>query len=110
MTAFTTKSYQQDVLNSTKAYFERIHEDGDANRAFHSTTYDLWGKGISYNGLAGFADDMPYFCLRVSTGGGKTFIAAKAVSLVNRDLLRLEQPTASTQTSSVCFRMIAYLL
>lgn len=90
MTASTTKSYQQDVLDSTKAYFERIHEDGDANLAFYSVTHDLWGRGSPYNSLAGFAEDMPYFCLRVPTGGGKTFIAARAVSLVNRDLLRQE--------------------
>jgi type III restriction enzyme len=90
MKAFTTKSYQQDVLNSTKAYFERIHEDGDANRAFYSTTYDLQGRGIPYNGLSGFDGDMPYFCLRVPTGGGKTFIAAKSVALVNTVLLRQE--------------------
>lgn len=91
MTAFTTKSYQQDVLNSTKAYFERIHEEGDANTAFYSITKDLWKRGgTPYNGLAGFDDEMPYFCLRVPTGGGKTFIAAKSVALVNTVLLRQE--------------------
>jgi len=90
MPAFTPKQYQNDVLDSTRRYFERIHEDGDANRAFYSVTYDLWGKGNPYNGLSGFADDMPYFCLRVPTGGGKTFIAAKAVALVNTILLRQE--------------------
>jgi type III restriction enzyme len=33
---------------------------------------------------------MPYFCLRVPTGGGKTWIAAKSVALVNGQLLRIE--------------------
>lgn len=90
MTAFTPKPYQNAVLDSTRKYFERVHAVGDANLAFYSVTKDLWGEGIAYNSLAGFAEDMPYFCLRVPTGGGKTYIAAKAVQLVNRDLLRTE--------------------
>ena len=40
--------------------------------------------------LPGFAQDMPYFCLRVPTGGGKTFLAASAVALVNTHLLATE--------------------
>ena len=33
---------------------------------------------------------MPYFCLRVPTGGGKTWLAAKSVALVNNTLLQTE--------------------
>ena len=33
---------------------------------------------------------MPYFCLRVPTGGGKTWLAANSVALVNTHLLRPE--------------------
>ena len=33
---------------------------------------------------------MPYFCLRVPTGGGKTWLAAKSVHVVNTYLLRCE--------------------
>ncbi len=33
---------------------------------------------------------MPYFCLRVPTGGGKTWLAAKSVARVNTHLLRTE--------------------
>ncbi len=32
---------------------------------------------------------MPYFCVRVPTGGGKTWLAAKSVALVNTHLLRV---------------------
>ena len=84
MTAFTAKSYQQDVLSSVKTYFEHIHEDGDENTAFYSITLDLWKRGIAYNGLGGFEDFRPYFCLRVPTGGGKTVLVAKSVALICR--------------------------
>ena len=43
-----------------------------------------------YYPLTGFPPDMPYFCLRVPTGGGKTWLAAKSVQLVNTHLLRCE--------------------
>ncbi|HHJ4328621.1 TPA: DEAD/DEAH box helicase family protein, partial [Klebsiella pneumoniae] len=53
-------------------------------------TERLWGRGNPYNPLAGFPADMPYFCLRVPTGGGKTWLAAKSVALANTHLLRCE--------------------
>ena len=43
-----------------------------------------------YHPLPGFPADMPYFCLLVPTGGGKTWLAAKSVHLVNTHLLRGE--------------------
>ncbi|MFZ1547888.1 MAG: DEAD/DEAH box helicase family protein, partial [Candidatus Nitrotoga sp.] len=53
-------------------------------------TERLWGRGNTYNPLSGFPADMPYFCLRVPTGGGKTWLAAKSVALANTHLLRSE--------------------
>ena len=40
--------------------------------------------------LPGFALDMPYFCLRIPTGGGKTWLAAKSIALINTHLLRCD--------------------
>ena len=90
MTAFAAKTYQQQVLESVEAYFKACHELPSASLAFTATTERLWGRGNPYNPLAGFPADMPYFCLRVPTGGGKTWLAAKSVALVNTHLLRSE--------------------
>ncbi len=90
MTAFDAKIYQQQVLESVEAYFKACHELPSASIAFTATTERLWGRGNPYNPLAGFPADMPYFCLRVPTGGGKTWLAAKSVALVNTHLLRSE--------------------
>lgn len=90
MTAFTPKTYQQQVLDSVEAYFKACHELPSPSIAFTATTERLWGRGNPYNPLAGFPADMPYFCLRVPTGGGKTWLAAKSVQLVNTHLLRCE--------------------
>lgn len=90
MTAFDPKIYQQQVLDSVEAYFKACHELPSPAIAFTITTERLWGRGNPYYPLPGFPDDMPYFCLRVPTGGGKTWLAAKSVQLVNTHLLRCE--------------------
>ena len=90
MAAFIPKTYQQSVLDSISAYFQSVHLFGDADTAFYKTTHSLWNKGIPYSAIAGFPPEMPYFCLRVPTGGGKTWLAAKSVALVNTHLLRSE--------------------
>lgn len=90
MSGFAPKIYQQQVLDSVEAYFKACHELPSPSIAFTATTERLWGRGNPYNSLSGFPLDMPYFCLRVPTGGGKTWLAAKSVQLVNTHLLRCE--------------------
>ncbi|HVK55128.1 MAG TPA: DEAD/DEAH box helicase family protein [Burkholderiales bacterium] len=90
MTTFAPKIYQSQVLESVEAYFKACHELPSPSIAFTATSERLWGRGLSYNPLSGFPVDMPYFCLRVPTGGGKTWLAAKSVALVNTHLLRCE--------------------
>ena len=95
MAIFPPKKYQQDpssgggVLDSVEAYFKACHHHGRASLAFTDVTERLWGQGQRYYPLEGFSADMPYFCLRVPTGGGKTWLAAKSVALVNTHLLRV---------------------
>lgn len=90
MTTFAPKTYQQQVLDSVEAYFKACHELPSPSIAFTATTERLWGRGNAYDPLSGFPADMPYFCLRVPTGGGKTWLAAKSVQLANTYLLRCE--------------------
>ena len=90
MPTFTPKTYQSQVLDSVEAYFKACHELPSPSIAFTATTERLWGKGLAYSSLSGFPSDMPYFCLRVPTGGGKTWLAAKSVAQINTHLLRTE--------------------
>ena len=90
MSAFIRKEYQSRVLESVEKYLALCHQYGDADTAFYQATKELWQQGQKFNPLPGFAVDMPYFCLRVPTGGGKTFLAASSVALVNAQLLRSE--------------------
>jgi len=114
MTTFAPKTYQQQVLDSVEAYFKACHELPSPSIAFTATTERLWGRGNAYRPLSGFPPDMPYFCLRVPTGGGKTWLAAKSVQLANTHLLRCEhsvilwlvpsKPTVCTRITPRCAR------
>ncbi len=90
MNTFVPKIYQQQVLDSVEGYFKACHELPSPSIAFTAATERLWGRGQTYNPLSGFPPDMPYFCLRIPTGGGKTWLAARSVALVNAQLLRTE--------------------
>ncbi len=91
MTTLEPKVYQRDVLRSVEEYFRACRDWNDAKKAFHRTMEKLWqGEPGSYRPIAGFDEGMPYFCLRVPTGGGKTFIGACCVPLVNQHLLQVE--------------------
>lgn len=90
MAYFEPKTYQSQVLETIESYFKACHQAQSPSKAFFAVTEELWGKGMSYNSLSGFAQDMPYFCLRIPTGGGKTWLAAKSVQTINTHLLRSE--------------------
>jgi type III restriction enzyme len=90
VTAYQPKTYQNSVLESVETYFRACYDLPNPRLAFYDVTERLWGAGLAYHPIAGFPDDMPYFCLRVPTGGGKTWLAAKSVSVVNTHLLRSE--------------------
>jgi type III restriction enzyme len=84
MNYFEPKDYQKQVLHSISQYFEKCRELKNPDLAFYKMTQ------VSYQPLKGFAEGMPYFCLRVPTGGGKTWLAATSIQLINRLLLRTE--------------------
>ena len=87
---FRFKEYQQRCLDELAAYFRRIvgfqgvtevpeklaFEEKD-NRAPYQQVKDLPG--------------LPYVCLRVPTGGGKTVMASHAVGVVCKEYLLVER-------------------
>lgn len=90
MSTFALKTYQESALASVELYFRNCRRMGNADYAFQETTKELWGRKSDFTPLKGFQGDMPYFCLRIPTGGGKTYLAAKSVALVNSYLLQNE--------------------
>jgi type III restriction enzyme len=83
------KNYQQRCLEVLSRYFQSCLQTGDADLAFYNVTRQLFDQGIPYHQVAELPG-MPYVCLRVPTGGGKTLIACHSVSLVVHEYQRVD--------------------
>jgi type III restriction enzyme len=82
---FQLKVYQERCLEVLHEYFGRSTEVG-AKRAFNERD-DLLAK---YHEVAQLPD-LPYICVRVPTGGGKTVLAAHAVGVATRTYLMTDR-------------------
>jgi type III restriction enzyme len=84
------KGYQEKVLDSLRMYLKACDRLQDADAAFYQTTRILWEQGIPYRSVKEPSElaDIPYVCLRLPTGGGKTLLACHAVSVTNNEYLK----------------------
>jgi type III restriction enzyme len=96
------KEYQVKTLKRVKQYLDLLYEWRVKNeqiiREFGSdTSVDFPAK--AWNKLEGMYDayhsrrdglgrPLPCFCLKIPTGGGKTFLAVKAIDLINTNYLK----------------------
>lgn len=75
------KNYQKLVLKDVDAYLDALMKTDGINAAWK----EYWAsKGIG-GGFAAYCDDLggaPNVCIKVPTGGGKTFLAASSVKTV----------------------------
>ncbi len=82
--AFVLKTYQQRCLDELAKYLRRTWELQDGDTAFYEQTRRPYHHVETLRGL-------PYVCIRVPTGGGKTVLAAHAISIAATSLLRVER-------------------
>ncbi len=82
----TLKQYQGECLDALSAYLRGVSLHGRADSPFTEIT----GRNYLSASLPETLRGVPYVCLRVPTGGGKTLIAAHAVPVVTNDLLHVE--------------------
>lgn len=79
------KKYQQNTLEALTKYLQRCAVYKDVKKAYSDCTKENFGTEGLYND-AGFTD-IPYVCLRLPTGGGKTFLAAHSVPIICKEYL-----------------------
>ena len=87
------KTYQSRVLDSLREFFQLTSKDARPEAAFRTLLaknamppvpyLPVWAHGLSQG--------MPYVCLRVPTGGGKTLLACYTAGLAISELLRAER-------------------
>ena len=90
------KQYQTDTLSILRRFFEEARMAGPKN-AYEAITQEpeqamrLGGYAGAYVSLEELSD-VPYVCLRLPTGGGKTILAAHAVSVARNAWIEKDYP------------------
>jgi len=89
----TLKDYQTRVLDSLRDFFRQCSKDGRPEAAFQAVQLRNGRTPVPYIPVyaAGLTPGMPYVCLRVPTGGGKTLLACHAAGLALGELLHAER-------------------
>ena len=91
------KEYQERTLETLTEYYQKCLQYENANTAFYDLTQRPYA---AVEGLPG----MPYVCLRLPTGGGKTLVACHAVGITASELLKTESPIVLWLTPSNAIR------
>ena len=89
------KVYQREALAALRRFLELTRETNDAAASFEAVTKNL-GLGryqSKYRPLAAMPE-VPYACLRLPTGGGKTILGAYSVKLAATSFLERDYPVA----------------
>ena len=91
------RNYQQMAMHWLRRYYQKcriLQEAGDsfpAATAFTSVTAELHeGQGLPYAPVKQ-VPGIPYVCLRIPTGGGKTLVACEAVPIGVKELLQQDR-------------------
>lgn len=86
------KDYQNRVLDSLRQFFRECAQSGRPAEAFQATLIANHQALRPYVPVLdpGLDPHMPYVCIRVPTGGGKTLLACHAAGIVLREYVREE--------------------
>jgi len=90
------KDYQQRSLKTLADFLRRCSKPLPVSTAFFEAqeANSITPTGYIPVVAAGLSPEMPYVCLRLPTGGGKTVMAAYAVGIVKDELLHADRAIA----------------
>lgn len=82
------KQYQRRVVEEVERYLAAVAKQREAGNLKHAAL-DAWcGLGSYRERKNGLGEDLPTFCIKVPTGGGKTLLATQILGSIHRTLLK----------------------
>ncbi|MDR1962451.1 MAG: DEAD/DEAH box helicase family protein [Planctomycetaceae bacterium] len=97
------KAYQRESLDAIAAFCDSIRKAGGAGSPH--PVEDAFFEACSRNyKKTPCSSHIPYFCVRIPTGGGKTLLAAYATGLIARRLASQDYPLCLWVTPSTTIR------
>jgi len=85
------KDFQNRTLTTLRDFFRACVQYKKPHLAFSEITIEKFGLSVPYI-PAPELPDLPYICLRLPTGGGKTLVAAHSVEIAAREYLQTDEP------------------
>ena len=79
------KQYQIRALDFLRRFMKRCGNLEGVKPAFHATTEEAVGFPCEYHQIEGELKEVPYVCLRVPTGGGKTLMACHSIGIASEE-------------------------
>ena len=93
------KKYQERVLNEVRIFLDQlVAQRGAGAKRPSLEAWDETKKSFTLVGnyaerRNGLGDDLPTFCIKVPTGGGKTLLAIRILGLLHETILRARNGT-----------------
>lgn len=88
---FEPKNYQRETLEWLRRYLEETRFAGPQAAFDILRTRNPQTERTPYRPLAGL-EGIPYVCLRLPTGGGKTYLAARSIAVAAQAYLEQDHP------------------
>jgi type III restriction enzyme len=89
---FQLKSYQQRAVDTLTNFLAGCQSGESVEAAYAETLTEQAMPALAYRDY-GF-EQVPYVCLRIPTGGGKTILGSYAVEIAAREYLGVDYPIA----------------
>jgi type III restriction enzyme len=84
------KKFQRRVVDEVERYLQRLAVEREGGNVRHGSM-DAWKElrlGQYFERENGVGEDMPTFCIKVPTGGGKTLLATQILGSIHRTILK----------------------
>ena len=78
------KRYQKKVIQDLSRYMELLNQEGNMGKAY-TAFWNEKGVNVGFGGVKPYQNilpGVPNLCLKVPTGGGKTFLACNAIQTI----------------------------
>ena len=95
---FALKEYQNRALETLAKFLRQAKQTGDVAQAYSEAIATIYSDTVEEQKLPKIPyrdfqfGSVPYVCIRIPTGGGKTILASHSIGVAGREYLEVEFP------------------